>query len=189
MLHSANDVHKTLQLNKGNVADLKATIEKEAANIAVQDSAIEDLAGQIATNEADPKAAAEIRAIEEAAFSAEEKDLGETIDTLERAIGIIEKEMNGGAALAQIQKATTVTQALAVMVEAQSISVADGKKLTALTQTNSDDEDSGAPDPAVFENQSGGVLDTLNKLLEEAQGQLDEVRNKERSSRRSDCGG
>ena len=69
-------MHKTLQLNKGNVADLKATIEKEAANIAVQDSAIEDLAGQIATNEADPKAAAEIHAIEEAAFSAEEKDLG-----------------------------------------------------------------------------------------------------------------
>ena len=112
----------------------------------MQDSAIEDLAGQIATNEADPKAAAEIRAIEEAAFSAEEKDLGETIDTLEHTIGIIEKEMNGGAALAQIQKATTVTQALAVMVVAQSISVADGKKLTALTQTNSDDEDSGAPD-------------------------------------------
>ena len=56
------------------------------------------------------------------------------------------------------------------MIARQSISVADGKKLTALTETNSDDEDSGAPDPAVFENQSVGVLDTLNKLLEETQG-------------------
>ena len=93
-----------IKTGKGNVADLKATIEKEAANIAVQDSAIEDLAGQITTNEADPKAATEIRAKEEAAFYAEEKDLGETIDTLERAIGIIEKEMNGGAALARIQR-------------------------------------------------------------------------------------
>ena len=100
MLHSANDVHKTLQLNKGNVADLKATIEKEAANIAVQDSAIEDLAGQIAIDEADLKAAAEIREKEAVAFSAEEKDLVETIDALERAIGIMEKEMNGGTALA-----------------------------------------------------------------------------------------
>ena len=88
-------MHKTLQLNKGNVADLKATIEKEAANIAVQDSTIEDLAGQIATDEADLKAATEIREKEAAAFSAEEKDLVETIDTLERAIGIIQKEMNG----------------------------------------------------------------------------------------------
>ena len=111
------------------------------------------------------KRKAEIEGLVEA-----KKDLVETSDTLERAIGIIEKEMNGGAALAQIQKATTVTQALAVMIERRSISVADGKKLAALTETNSDDEDSGAPDPAVFENQSVGVLDTLNKLLEEAQG-------------------
>ena len=179
---TSKDVMYEIKTGKGNVADLKATIEKEAANIAVQDSAIEDLAGQIATDEADLKAATEIRAKEESAFSAEEKDLAETIDTLERAIGIIEKEMNGGAALAQIQKAQTVTQVLAVMVQAQSISSADGKKLSALMQTSSDEEDSGAPDPAVYENQSGGVLDTMNKLLEEAQAQLDAARNKETAS-------
>ena len=89
-----------------------------------------------------------------------------TSSTIERAVGIIEKEMNGGAAFAQIQKATTVTEALAVIVQAEGISVADGKKLTALMQTSSDDDDAGAPDPAVYESQSGGVLDTLNKLLE-----------------------
>jgi len=176
---TSKDVMYEIKTGKGNVADLKATIEKEAANIAVQDSTIEDLAGTIATDEADLKAATEIREKEATAFSAEEKDLVETIDTLERAIGIIEKEMNGGAAFAQIQKASTVTQALAVMVQAESISVADGKKLSALMQTNSEDEDAGAPDPAVYESQSGGVMDTLNKLLEEAQAQLDEARNKE----------
>ena len=68
---------------------LKANIEKEATNIAVQDSAIEVLAGQIAIDEADLKAATEIRAKDEAAFSAE------AVDPLERAIGIIQKEMNG----------------------------------------------------------------------------------------------
>jgi len=179
---TSKDVMYEIKTGKGNVADLKANIEKEAANIAVQDSAIEDLAGQIATDEADLKAATEIRAKEASAFSAEEKDLAETIDTLERAIGIIEKEMNGGAAMAQIQKAASVTEALAVIVQAQSISAADGKKLTALIQSGSDSDDAGAPDPAVYENQSGGVLDTLNKLLEEAQGQLDAARNKETSS-------
>merc|ERR1719240_2182841 len=90
--------------------------------------------------------------------------------------------MNGGASFAQLQQSSTVTQVLAVLVQAQSISVADGKKLTALAQVGSEEEDSGAPDPAVYENQSGGVLDTLNKLLEEAQGQLDAARNKETSS-------
>jgi chromosome segregation ATPase len=179
---TSKDVMYEIKTGKGNVADLKATIEKESANIDVQDSAIEDLAGQIATNEADLKAATEIRDKEESAFASEEKDLAETTDTLERAIGIIEKEMNGGASFAQIQKASTVVQVLAVMVQAQSISVADGKKLASLAQVGSADEDAGAPDPAVYENQSGGVMDTMNKLLEEAQAQLDAARNKETAS-------
>merc|ERR1719230_1828095 len=117
--------------------------------------------------------------MEEAVFAAEEKDLMETIDTLQRAIGIIEKEMNGGASMMQLQQASTFTQVLAVMVDAQSLSSADGKKLASLVQTQSDDEDPGAPDPAVYENQSGGVLDTMNSVLEKAQQQLDSARAKE----------
>merc|ERR1719230_726288 len=117
--------------------------------------------------------------MEEAVFAAEEKDLMETIDTLQRAIGIIEKEMNGGASMMQLQQASTFTQVLAVMVDAQSLSSADGKKLASLVQTQSDDEDPGAPDPAVYENQSGGVLDTMNSVLEKAQTQLDSARAKE----------
>merc|ERR550539_1524868 len=67
------------------------------------------------------------------------------------------------------------------MVNAQSLSSADGSKLSALIQSahNSEDEDSGAPDPAVYENQSGGVLDVLNDLLEKAQGELDSARQTE----------
>merc|ERR1719450_1850158 len=82
----------------------------------------------------------------------------------------------------QLKQASTFTQVLAVMVEAQSLSSADGKKLAALVQTQSDDEDPGAPDPAVYENQSGGVLDTMNSVLEKAQAQLDAARNKETAS-------
>ena len=109
---------------------------------------------------------------EDSVFVSEEKDLVETVDTVERAIGIIEKEMNGGAALAQIQKAATVVDVLAVMAQAQSISLVGGKELTALLQNTFAQEDAGAPDSAVYENQGGGVLDTMNKLLEEAQSQL-----------------
>jgi hypothetical protein len=168
-----------IKTGKQTVADLKATIEKEAANIDVQDTNIEKLAGDIATDEADLKAAGEIRKKEEATFSAEEKDLVETIDMLERAIGIIEKEMNGGASMIEINKAASVTEALSMMVQAESLNQADGNKLTALIQANNADEDSGAPDPAVYENQSGGILDTMNGLLEKAQSQLDNARNTE----------
>merc|ERR1719201_2449374 len=116
-------------------------------------------------DEADLEAAATIREKELATFQAEEKDLVETIDILERAIGIIEKEMNGGASMLEINKAGSVTEALSMMVQAESLNQADGAKLTALIQANSADEDSGAPDPATYENQSGGIIDTMNELL------------------------
>jgi len=168
-----------IKTGKGQVADLTATITKDTADIATAESTIEDLAGSIATDEADLKAATEIRDKEEASFAAVEKDLVETIDTLERAIGIIEKEMKGGAAMVQLKSAGSVVQVLSMMVKAQSLSNADGKKLTALVQEAQQDDDSGAPDPAVYESQSGGVVDTLNSLLEEAQTQLDQARSTE----------
>jgi len=175
---TSKDLMFEIKTGKGEVADLKATIEKESANIQVQDSKIEELAGSIATDEADLKAATEIRNKEQATFQAEETDLVETVDILERAIGIIEKEMNGGASMMQLKKAGTVTEVLGWMVQAQSLSGADAHKLTALVQSSqsSDDEDSGAPDPAAFENQSGGIIDTMNGLLEKSQEQLDSTR-------------
>ena len=65
---------------------------------------------------------------ENADFSAQEKNLIETIDIVERAVGIIEKEMAGGAAMVQLKKATSVVDALKVMVEAQGLTAADSNK-------------------------------------------------------------
>jgi len=178
---TAKNVQYEIKTGKSEVASLNADIAKESANIDSQTAKIEELAGAIATDEADLKAATAIRNREAADFAAKEKDLVETIDTIERAIGIIEKEMNGGASMMQLGKAANVVQALQAMVNAQSLSSADGSKLSALIQSahNSEDEDSGAPDPAVYENQSGGILDVLNDLLEKAQGELDSARQTE----------
>merc|ERR1719446_1140161 len=139
-----------------------------------------DASLSIVADEADLKAATEIRNKEQAVFAEEEKDLVETIDTLERAVGIIEKEMKGGGA-AMLQSSGSVVQALEVMVKAQSLSSAEGARLTALVQDKqeSDDDDSGAPQAAAYSSSSGGVVDTLNDLLEKAQTQLDTLRAKE----------
>merc|ERR1719284_564685 len=89
--------------------------------------------------------------------------------------------MKGGASM--IQASGSVVQALATMVKAQSLSAAEGQRLTALVQdkqsSDSDDDDSGAPQAAAYSNQSGGIVDTLNDLLEKAQTQLDTARAKE----------
>lgn len=131
---------------KNEVASLKATIDKDSANIATQTSTIEDLASSIATDEADLKAATEIRDKENADLSAQE-NLVETIDIVERAVGIIEKEMAGGAAMVQLKKTTRVLDALKVMVDAQGLTAADSKQLTALVQSGSEEDSEGAPDP------------------------------------------
>merc|ERR1719276_384872 len=174
----SKNVQYEIKTGKAQVADLSATIDKEGSNIMAQDATIEELSAAIATDEADLKAATEIRTKEQSVFAEEEKDLVETIDTLERAVGIIEKEMKGGALL---QTSGSVVQALATMVKAQSLSSAEGAKLTALVQDKqeSDDDDSGAPQAAAYSSSSGGVVDTLNDLLEKAQTQLDTARTKE----------
>jgi len=179
---SSKNLQFEIKTGKSDVASLKATIDDDAANIAAQDSKIEELAGEIASDEADLKAATEIRAKEAASFSAKETDLVETVDILERAIGIIEKEMNGGAALAQIQQASSVVDALSAMVRAQSISSADGAKLTALVQASDSDDDAGAPAADVYQNQSGGILDTMNDILGKAQDELEKARTEEQDN-------
>jgi peptidoglycan hydrolase CwlO-like protein len=178
----SKEVMFEIKTGKGEVESLKASIEKEGANIATQTSAIEDLAGEIATDEADLAAATKIREKENADFTAQEKDLVETIDTLERAIGIIEKEMNGGASMMQLKRSNNVVQALSAMVSAEAISSSDGKRLTALLQSNSDDDESGAPAAAVFESSSGGVVGVLNDLLEKANSELEGARATENSA-------
>ena len=69
-----------------------------ASNESLQ-TKIDDLAGSAATTEADLKAAAAIRAKEHADFEKSQKELLDVIDTLGRAIAIIEKETKGGSSL------------------------------------------------------------------------------------------
>merc|ERR1719226_376749 len=169
-----------IKTGKTEVADLKATISEEAAMINSLTTKSEELASAIATDEADLKASTFIRAQEAAAFSAEKTELDEIIDTLQRAIGILEKH---GASMLQLKNAKNVAQALDVMVGASMFSAADAKRLSSLVQQSSDDQDGGdnmgAPSASVYEGHSGGIVATLTDLLEKAQTQLSTAQNAE----------
>merc|ERR1719375_71042 len=108
-----------IKTGKAGVKDLEAAIAKEAATAESLNAKIEELSSAIATDEQDLKAATDIREKEQAAFEAEEKELVDTIDTLVRATGILEKEMSksGAAAMVQLKSVSSVAQALTVMVE------------------------------------------------------------------------
>jgi len=187
-----------IKTSKGEIMNLKASIEKETATISTSTAKIEGTAGEIAEAEAELASATKIRNKENADFKTFEKDISETIDTLERAIGLIEKEYNKMDAanaklgqnvlgLTQFSKAGNVVKALSAMVAAEAITSSDGKKLTAFvqSQSDSDDDEMGSPAAAVYETseKQPPILDALNGLLEKANSELDGAREAERSSK------
>jgi len=177
-----------IKTGKSQVEELNAAIAQESALTTSLAAKIEELAGELATDEADLKAATEIRSMEQSDFSAEEKELSETVDILHRAIQILEREMRGGASMLQLKSANSLAQALSVMVQAAMIGTSDAAKLTAFVQseqkqTEDDGDDSfGAPAAATYESHSGNIVDTLQDLLDKAESQLDECRKKETAS-------
>ncbi|CAK0887085.1 unnamed protein product [Prorocentrum cordatum] len=159
----ARELGFEIKTAEAEVAELKASVEKETANIEMFSAKVEDLAGELAKDTADLKAATTIREKEQADFEAEEGELMEIVDTLKRAISILEREMAkaGGAALVQLKNTASVTQALSVMVRASLLSSTDASKLSGLLQTmNSDDDDSGAPAASTYEGHSGAPVHT-----------------------------
>jgi len=184
----ARELGFSIKTAKSEIANLEATIAKESANIEVLNTKIEDVAAELSSDEADLKAATEIRAKERADFEAEAKELTEVIDTLKRATAILEREMakSAGASMLQLKTAGTLTQAFTAMVQASLISSSDAGKLTGLLQqmqqSTDEDADAGAPAAAVYKGQSGGIVEVLQDLLEKAETQLDGLRKAETSS-------
>merc|ERR1719506_204516 len=119
------DESKNLQFDvktaKGEVEALQATIEKASSDISDEEEKIGQLTSEISTDEADLKAATAIRKKEQGVFQAQEKELMEAVDILSRAVGILERELGGGASLAQIKSKPGVLQALKTIIDAEKI--------------------------------------------------------------------
>jgi chromosome segregation ATPase len=168
-------------------AKLEAKIAQLGADIETGAAKIEDLAAAIATNEADLKAATAIRAKEAAAFGKAEAELMSTIDTLTRAIAILEREMaKNPAAFAQMDTSSinAMLSSLSVVIDAAGFSTADKNHLTALIQSHSSDEqEPGAPAAALYKTHSSNIVDVLEDLKEKAEAELADLRKAEGSSK------
>jgi len=169
---------------------LEASIAELSANIETAESTISDLAASIATSEADLKAATEIRSKEASDFAASEKELADAVDTLGRAITILQREMQKNpAAFAQVSSdsLSTILSSLNVVIEAAGFSTTDKQKLVALVQNqqNSEDEDLslGAPAAAVYKTHSTSIFDVLEDMKEKAESQLADLRKAETTAK------
>jgi len=178
-----------VKTGKSQSEDLHSVIDKAAADIEELTAKVDDLASANAESEKELKEATGLRQREAADFAVVEKDLVDTVDTIARASGIIEKEMQKGSSLVQMRGAQGLLQALQTLVKASVVATQDGAKLTALVQSyNSDkdedededeDEETCAPDAAAIESKSGGILDALADLQGKAEDELSAARKAE----------
>jgi len=165
-----------IKTGESDVERSKATIADNTAKIGAAEAKIEELSTTLATSAADLKAATEIRDKEHADFVKMDADLAETVDMLTRAIGIIEREMAKTAFTQTSAGMDKVVDALNGLLNAASVNAMDKVKITALVQAQSGDEDlslqpGGAPDPAAYKSKSGGIVATLEDMLEKAKAE------------------
>eukprot|EP00450_Noctiluca_scintillans_P002421 CAMPEP_0194482150 /NCGR_PEP_ID=MMETSP0253-20130528/4235_1 /TAXON_ID=2966 /ORGANISM="Noctiluca scintillans" /LENGTH=688 /DNA_ID=CAMNT_0039321673 /DNA_START=47 /DNA_END=2116 /DNA_ORIENTATION=+ len=181
-----DDGHQQETLN-ANIASTKAAIENDAAQVESIGADIASLATGIASSDNELSAATVVRTKEETDYSRSEAELVDVVDTLERAISIIQREMAKNPAFLQkkidTRNMNNVISALSAVVDAAAFSSADKQKLVALVQSRqaSDDGDSefSAPAAAAYASHSSDIVDVLNDLLDKAQTQLDETRHAE----------
>merc|ERR1719215_510393 len=148
---------------------------------------IDELVAAIAADDSELKDATAVRQKEAADFAKNEAELMDVIDTLERAVSIISKEMaKNPAALAQIDISSTarLVQTLGAVIDAAGFAGVDKQKLVALVQSqSSDDQEPGAPEATVYKTHSSGILDVLEDMKEKAEGSLSDLRKEETNSK------
>jgi predicted nucleic acid-binding Zn-ribbon protein len=187
---AAANLHNEIKTGTEKKEELEATISKCKADIEANSVKIEELSGSIAADEKELKEATAVREKEVATFEASEAELVDAIDTLERAVGILQKEMSKNpASLAQVDtnNLDSVLKGLSAVINAASFSANDQQKLTALVQQASGSDDTsdefGAPAAAVYKTHSTSIFDVLEDMKEKAEGQLDDLRKAESNTK------
>merc|ERR1719240_1238522 len=180
----ANEKEDAITSSKRTIGDLEATIEDAKATIITLTSSIDELTTKISTSETELAKATDIRKKENAVFVAAEKELVETVDSLERAIMVLKKNLG----FMQTGRSAAVLGAMAKglkkVVEASWVNAHQKAVLQSLLQQSSEDSDEDLdfqPQGKVvaFESSSGGILDTIADMQEKAEASLSSTRKDE----------
>lgn len=187
--NGGKDKEFEIKTAKSSIEDLSATIAKAESDISTLSSKIDDLGADIAKTDGDLKAATQIRDKENKDFVAVEAELTDTIDTLERAINILERKLHGSALLQNSVDRNDLgklVQTLRTIVDAAALSLRDKQALIGLVQSSEqqreDADELGAPDPEAYKSRSESIIDVLEDLKQKAVTQLDEARKEETSA-------
>jgi len=173
--------------NKRTIGDLNAVIADSNARIGELSTEIEELAGKISSAEADLSKATGIRGEENDSFSATEKELTETIDTLERATAVLSRGQYSFLQRGGAKDLSKLATGLSKIIEASWVNSQQKKVVQSLIQSSAEEDDEDLSlqpqaTAAAFTSQGGGILDTIKDMKEKAEGTLSDARGEEMKS-------
>jgi len=152
---------------------LKADIQQFEADAALLSKEIGVHEQVVAVMSGDMKAATKVREIEKTDYDATHKDYSESIDALQRAIGVL-KEQNFDrqqASLAQLKKQTLIPD--------------EAKRAIDAFLAQDEELQVSAPEANAYEFQSQGIIDMLQKLLDKFVDERVQMEKEETSKRHS----
>merc|ERR1719231_767156 len=127
--------------SKRTIKDLTATIEDAKASITTLTSTIDELTQKISTSERDLNEATGIRNKERSDFTAAEKELVDTVDSLSRATSVLKKNLGLLQSGRVSKELGELTSGLQQIIEASTTSDHQKAVLQSLIQAQSSDGD------------------------------------------------
>mmetsp|Transcript_93018 Transcript_93018/g.248970 ORF Transcript_93018/g.248970 Transcript_93018/m.248970 type:complete len:674 (-) Transcript_93018:54-2075(-) len=156
---------------------LESTLEKTQADISTTKAKIEELSASISQNEADLEKATAVRKAEHKDFMERDQESVETIDTLERALQTIKKELAHGFVQLQPAAVNGLVGAVTALMDRNVVDGQSKVQLQAFVQSQESTTDEfaaqQAPATAAYETHDGtaAILGLLEDLLDKAEAQ------------------
>jgi len=156
-------------------AEMVETLSAELGKLGSDTKALGEEIGQLQMDvgkfTSDLKAAKEQREKDHAEFLTEQKDYGESVDALERAVSILSRQNYDRTSLLQVAESKQLPAAAQSMVSAF------------LGMMDDDASDPMSPEAKAYEFQSGGVIEMLKKLRSEFVEKKGECEKEEMNSK------
>jgi len=171
---------------KRTTNDLAATIQDSQAQVQELTAETEELAAKIRTGDADLEAATKVREEELASFEAREKELSETVDTVERAVIVLKRGQTFMQSKQGSQELKLLAASLSVIVQATWVDSHQKAAVQSLLQSEDGDEDLSLQPQATtaaYTSKGGGIIEILQDMQTKAEAALSDARKAEMESK------
>lgn len=186
---TSKKLHFEIKTGKRQKKDQLAVIAAQSARMASKKTQQLALTTSYSADQAALKKATELRKTENKAFLVVEKTLKDSVSTIERTLGIMQRGLRGKRpSLLQVQhamsSATELEKVLSELMDASELTDADTERLSylALRQEDKDDIALDNMKPDTFKTKGGSVVGVLKTLLGTARSNLQKAQMAEAKS-------